>query len=287
MRRPFGPICHLVKGTRMIDFNPVWIYHLGQCLGELELALGDGDVQMAEIYREVFMARGAVEGILLNPQHNLFPDTREDLTRLRDSIDLIAPSEARLQHQMHIVTKDEAFRIKQDIIQVRETFERECARQFIVGLEKQRILEPKTLIEEIDNALAPECWKRLSLITKREIEECGKCLAFERYTASGFHVLRGLENEVLDYIWLLAVPRISQSQRNLGQYIAILRANGADPNLIATLENIRSLDRNPLIHPEHWLNKDEAINIFNTAQTALDRLIRDLEKRKMLPPPSV
>ena len=59
--------------------------------------------------------------------------------------------------------------------------------------------------------------------------------------------------------------------------------NGADPKLIATLDNIRSLDRNPLIHPEDWLSKDDAIGVFNTAQTAFDRLVSDMEKRKLLP----
>jgi hypothetical protein len=38
-----------------------------------------------------------------------------------------------------------------------------------------------------------------------------------------------------------------------------------------------------MMHPEDWLSKDEAIGLFNTAQTALERLISDMEKREMLP----
>ncbi len=269
----------------MIDFNPAWIYHLGECLGRLELALRDGDVQLADIYREFFMARGAVEGILYNPQHSLFPDTHEDLTRLLDNINLIAPSEARLTHQMHIVTKDEALGITYAINQVRETFEREAAKQFILGLEKQRALDPATLVERIETTMSPRCWERLSAATKREIQESGKCLALERYTASGFHMLRGLESEITDYIHLLTNAK--PTQRNIGHYVQVLKENHADPKLIAMLDNIRNLDRNPLMHPEDWLDKDDAIGIFNTSQTAFERLISDMEKKKLLPPLSV
>jgi len=264
----------------MIDFNPVWIYHLGESLGKLELVIQPG-IPMANIYRELLMAHGAVVGILYNPQHTLFPDTRVDLAEVLKAIEVIAPPEAKLVHQMHELTSDEVTGIEYAINHARETFARECPSKFILGLEKQRALEPKTLIEEIESAISPECWKRLSRLTMREIEECGKCLAFERYTAAGFHMLRGIESEVLDYIALLSVP--IPTKRDLGYYISILKDNGADAKLIATLDNIRSLDRNPLMHPKDWLDKDEAIGIFNTAQTAFERLIADMERRKLLP----
>src|ERR1700730_12979689 len=136
-----------------------------------------------------------------------------------------------LLHQMHILTSYEVLNINVTINRTVYTFERECAQKFIVGLEKQRALEPKTLIEEIESAISPECWKRLSLLTKREIEECGKCLAFERYTASVFHVLRGLESEVRDYVCLLLHAR--PLKRDWGYYIDILKANSADVKLVA------------------------------------------------------
>ncbi len=33
------------------------------------------------------------------------------------------------------------------------------------------------------------------------------------------------------------------------------------------------------MHPEKFLDMDEAIGLFNLCQTALDRLINDMEKR--------
>ncbi len=264
----------------MIDFNPAWIYHLAEKLTPLEEIRSD--VQMSEWFRVLIEARNIIDEFLNHQQHTLFPKTCEDLAGLLEAIDAVAPPDARLIHQVHVLTSKEVLDIATAINRSVDTFERECTDKFIVGLEKQRALEPKTLIQEIESAIAPECWERLSQVTKREIEECGKCLAFERYTGAGFHMLRALEVEVRDYIWLL--PVAIPTKRDLGYYIGILKDNGADQKLIATLDNIRSLDRNPLIHPEDWLDRDDAIGIFNTTQVALERLISDLGKRKLLPP---
>jgi hypothetical protein len=263
----------------MIDFNPAWIYHLAEDVTKLEGI--DADVQVAEFSRVLITTRNMIDNFLSHQQHTLFPNTCEDLLTLLEAIDAVLPPDARLVHQVHVLTSNEVLNIEVAINRMVDTFERECSQKFIVGLEKQRALEPKTLIEEIESAISPDCWNRLSGRTKREIEECGKCLAFERYTAAGFHMLRGIENEVLDYIWLLAVP--IPAPRGLGHYVTILKDNGADAKLIASLDNIRNLDRNPLMHPQDWLDKDQAIGIFNTAQTAFERLVADMETRKLLP----
>jgi hypothetical protein len=44
------------------------------------------------------------------------------------------------------------------------------------------------------------------------------------------------------------------------------------------LENIRTLDRNPLMHPEIWLDIDEAIAVFTVSQTAIVRLVAGIKK---------
>jgi len=278
--RPLGPVCRLIQGTHMIDFNPAWIYHLAEDLTKLESI--QADRQMGEFFRVLAIARDMVDSFLNHQQHTLFPETCEDLVEVLQAIDAVAPPDARLIHQTHVLTSHEVLNIETAINRTVDTFERECAKKYIVGLEKQRALEPKTLIEEIQSAISPECWQRLSSITKREVEECGKCLAFERYTAAGFHILRGVESEVRDYVCLMLHGR--PQKRDLGYYIEVLRANSADVKLLASLDSIRNLDRNPLMHPEDWLNRDEAIGIFNTVQTALERLIADMEKKSLLPP---
>lgn len=276
-RRIFAPACRAVRGTRMIDFQPVWMYYFGEAVANLDTI--QHPIHLPAIAGILHNARTNLDGFLAHHQITLFPETRDAVRNLVVWIDVMLPPDQPIANR--VIADSEVMNLASAINGAIITFEAECGRVFIVGLEKQRALQPKTLIEEIEDAFSPDCWNRLSNVTKREIEESGKCLAFERYTAAGFHMLRALETEVRDYIHLL--PASMPSNRNLGQYITTLKDNGAAPNLIAVLDNIRSLDRNPLIHPEHWLGKDEAIGIFNTAQTAIERIIADMEKRKLLP----
>jgi len=50
--------------------------------------------------------------------------------------------------------------------------------------------------------------------------------------------------------------------------------------MVAVLDNIRSLERNPLMHPEDWLDIDDAIGIFTLCQTAVTRLVTDIKKKR-------
>lgn len=277
MWRHFGIVCRPVRGTNMIDFNPVWIYHLAEQLTRIE-NIRTGTL-LAHISTELHEARQAVQGFVGNQQHTIFPDTLGQAKDVLVWINVIMPPDQPVQNRP--LEYAELLELTQAINRTVTTFETESTKKYIVGLEPQRALQPYTLIEQIETAIAPQCWKRLSGITKREIEECGKCLAFERYTAVGFHILRSVENELKDYVCLLTYAR--PAKRDLGYYIETLKSHSADAKLLAALDSIRSLDRNPLMHPEDWLEKDDAIGIFNIAQVALERLIADMERKKLLP----
>jgi hypothetical protein len=163
----------------------------------------------------------------------------------------------------------------------------ESAKGFVVALEKQRIFDLHTLVENIQAAFNPETWPRLSVFSKREIEEAGRCLALERYTACGFHLLRAIEKECYDCATLLAQSK--PTRRDLGDYIKTLTQYGVDARTTSVLDNVRSLERNPLMHPEDWLTQDDAINILCIAQVSLSRLIscvEDLAKKLVSVPHS-
>jgi hypothetical protein len=164
-------------------------------------------------------------------------------------------------------------------------FERELREEFnhlyAICLEGQGLFSSYQLVEKIESVFSR--WDRFTRETKRELEEAGFCLACERYTAAGFHSLRGLEIEVRDYVIvaLQAMPK----KRDLGHYVEVLKAYGSDQKLIAVLDNVRSLERNPLMHPEDWLDRDAATELFCIVQGALSRLIADMDRKGLLPPP--
>lgn len=175
------------------------------------------------------------------------------------------------------LTEEERKEVADHTIEFEKTLQEEAKHLYVLCVEDQRLLSAYVLAEKIENTFPPKTWERLSKEAKREVEESGKCLSLERYTGSGFHVLRALESVVREYI--IGVTGAPPKKRDLGYYLDTLRDNGADPKCISVLDGIRNLHRNPLMHPEDFLNQDEAIGLFQISQTALVSLIADMDKR--------
>jgi hypothetical protein len=118
---------------------------------------------------------------------------------------------------------------------------------------------------------------------KAEIDEAGKCLAHERSTASGFHILRSVEMAVKQY--LLKVPGFVMpplNRQNWGEYIKLLRENGAAKEVTDTLQAIKENHRNPLMHPEDTLDLPEAVTLMSLCQSMSEMLVSDMKKRALI-----
>jgi hypothetical protein len=184
-------------------------------------------------------------------------------------IDLLVRSTGKL-------TVDQHAALTAEIVEFEEELQKECKGLYVLCVQDQRLLSAYVLVEHIEIAVSPKTWKYMSKLARQEIEESGKCLALERYTASGFHILRCLESVIREYVTaLVGVP----TKRDWGYYLQVLKDNGARNEVTSIVDNMRQDDRNPLMHPEKFLNMDEAIGLFNLSQTALDRLVSDMEKR--------
>jgi len=81
-----------------------------------------------------------------------------------------------------------------------------------------------------------------------------------------------------------ACPEPKESQRNWGYYIRALTEKKADRKVIAHLEQIKDLHRNPLIHPEVHLQLAEAVTLFAICTSAIHAMVADMETK--LPQPS-
>jgi hypothetical protein len=111
---------------------------------------------------------------------------------------------------------------------------------------------------------------KLSKEALDEIDESGKCLAFDRGTASAFHILRSLEIVTKDYIAKTGVPMPPQNGCNWGEYIKVLRDNNKPNEISDLLQIIKDNYRNPIMHPEDSVSMDEALGLFNLCQSAID-----------------
>lgn len=123
-------------------------------------------------------------------------------------------------------------------------------------------------------AIVPAC--------ELEIDEAGRCLAFERATACGFHILRSVEIIIRHYVLKATGSLPPLNRQNWGEYISVLRNAGAAKEITDLLQNIKDNYRNPLMHPVDVLEIDDAISLVAICQSTTEALIRDMEKRKLI-----
>ena len=106
-----------------------------------------------------------------------------------------------------------------------------------------------------------------------DAKQSAKCLAFEVSTAAGFHLFRVTEAVLRRYYSHVTNGKTHPKHRNISVYLRSLRKAGVgDPKIIATLQQISDLHRNPLVHPEIALTLDEVLataGMVRSATTAM------------------
>jgi hypothetical protein len=122
-----------------------------------------------------------------------------------------------------------------------------------------------------------------------DTKEAGRCLAFELPTAAGFHIARATEAVVLMYMNEYQCPPPPDSARNWGRYHQILSNAQADEKILNHFEQLRKLHRNPLVHPEESLTRDDAESFWAMCGSLMRAMICDMDElrsgRKPLPAP--
>jgi len=143
---------------------------------------------------------------------------------------------------------------------------------------RKSIYATPELIERAENLFSEGVRVEMLPEAIEDIRQAGRCIAFELPTAAGFHILRSVESVMLRYMDTLNAQRPKEKQRNWGAYLQTLKDAGADEKVIAALDQIRDLHRNPNIHPEETLTLEEALSLLGIAQSAILGMVRDIRK---------
>lgn len=111
-----------------------------------------------------------------------------------------------------------------------------------------------------------------------DVQELGRCLAFELATACGFHTMRLLETVLKSYWKAVSGGKPQPKNPNLGIYLVGLeKLDDCDELAVSTLRSIKDLHRNPLIHPENNLSVEEAMNLVAIASSAISYMLEKIE----------
>lgn len=148
--------------------------------------------------------------------------------------------------------------------------------------QQKAIYSTALLITHAENTLHPQDLQKLEPNTIREIRESGRCLAFDNYTASGFHMMRALETVLHEYYVIMCKPK--NTNKKLYSWAAYLSPlyrvfNDGDragekekahiKKVYYLLQQIKDLDRNNIMHPEIFLNEIESLKLFDISKTAI------------------
>lgn len=169
------------------------------------------------------------------------------------------------------------------IRQLETVLDEELSAAPIFCLERIGNLSTESLLEGGSKGFDSEAVANLPVAAIAEIDEAGKCLAFERPTASGFHILRAVEIAIRHYLALIpnfVMPPLNR--QNWGQFIQLLKDNAAAKEVIDALQNIKDNYRNPLMHPTDNLELRQAITLFSVCQGMIETLAEDMKRRGLI-----
>lgn len=147
----------------------------------------------------------------------------------------------------------------------------------------------KYLTEKIEVLFGEKVFVQLPSIAQYDFQESGRCLAFDRYTASSFHALRGTEDVLKYYYYLLTkrTPTEGQSWYDFANEIEkgvksgeIYPAPPAD--LILNLDSLRKYYRNKTQHPQLIYTSDDSQDLFANCVKCVNQIIIDLRLRKLI-----
>lgn len=145
------------------------------------------------------------------------------------------------------------------------------------------------LLKKIYHLFSTDTYAALPEIAQFDFEEAGKCLAFDRYTACGFHSLRGTEDVLkMFYEKVIGVTAIDSATWGTFETAiteAIARGTLIPPpeeQLIINIRSLRKYYRNKTQHPQNTYSSDEAQDLLSLCIKTVNELVADLRSRGLL-----
>jgi hypothetical protein len=155
-------------------------------------------------------------------------------------------------------------------------------------ISKKGIYSTADLIERAEYALPEAVRASMSDQAILDFKQAGKCLAFDLFTAAGFHSLRATDAAIRAYYAVFIGKPPQPKTRNWGAYIRVLKRCIADPKIpikpdiktLGLIDHIREMHRNPIIHPEDNLDEDKALNLFDLCKSAISAMTSEMSLAK-------
>jgi hypothetical protein len=139
------------------------------------------------------------------------------------------------------------------------------------------------LVDHAHYQIPPTLRKSVPAQTKADVDQAGKCIAFDLSTAAAFHLLRGTEAVLREY-YDRVVPgpkKAGPKMRNWGVYIKLLKEHGAEVKITSLLDHLRDAYRNPVLHPEENYTDESAQVLFGVCISAIVMMTDEIARLEL------
>lgn len=172
--------------------------------------------------------------------------------------------------------------------EIDHTLDAEISLKSAYVLEEKRVSN-NILLGEIHKLFPKGYFTLLTNIAQFDFNECGYCLAFNRYTASAFHALRGTE-EMLKVYYEKITNIASTEKDNWGAFITgiqnEIKQGKLNPppteELLINVDNLRKYYRNKTQHPQLIYTSDEVQDLIPYCIKTITQIINDMKSRKLM-----
>jgi hypothetical protein len=170
------------------------------------------------------------------------------------------------------LTAEQRAKLVQSVNDIRMTLMAE-ARGKVAFVTVEKRLDITKLLDDVRALVTPEAFDKLRGVAQLDLNEAGKCIAFERPTAAAFHLLRATE-DVLSQFYCGVVKRNRVSPLLWDPMVKGLEARRQPPPrpLLQNLTNIRQSFRNPTQHPEKSYDIEEVQDLWGICIDVIRRM---------------
>lgn len=266
----------------MLRVDGSYLYRLGHQINPLVI-LPRGTIA-ADVYFAAIVARGAIVPFLTNSVFQV-RTCRQEGERLVAMMDeLIKSFEQMNESQKNGAFDDYAlWSLKDQATRFEHVLLAELGTIDLYYVLKKASYDTPTLIE--DGSLAfPVAVQLKAPKAVPDLREATRCLAYELYTACGFHLHRA--NEAVFRAYWDAVTNGKPRPKNpsMGGYLGELKnLRKGNSKVKAALKELKDLHRNPTIHPEHTLDAHGALALMGIVHAAMTYMLEAIPEPAVSP----
>lgn len=266
----------------MKKFNPYEVYALGKAILPV-IGWAKQEYPFGTLAWPLFSARAALT-IHINAASIFAGATIRASQEVVKTIDAIVPQDITkmLEEDQTKMVPEYKLGMVQDAIKNLETVmsnDMPGISSYVVT--QKGIYRTEDLIDRTEMHFPIDIQNALPTQAKKDLQEAGKCLAFEVPTACTFHLWRSVESVMKAYYVKLSGGKTfddDKINRNWGAYVKALNDKGADSNITKFLDHLREEYRNPQTHPEEMVGINEAMGLFSVATSAILQMVSEIQK---------